>query len=168
MGYRMPDSASRAMRLNSELNRIVEILKTRGVEKVILFSSLVDGCVGSTSDIDLIIVDNTDRRFLDRLGDIYSAIQPRVATDLLVYTPDELERLVEENSFVRQDVIAVHPDLAPLATIGGPLDKYYIPTRYPNGLAGGIPSDAFVAADAEMATSMAEQVLDTASSKLTQ
>jgi len=66
-----------------------------------------------------------------------------------------------------QDIIAIHPDLAPLAAIGGPLDKYYIPTRYPNGLPGGIPSDAFVSADAQMAISMAEQVLDTISSKLT-
>ena len=105
MGYRTPDSPSRAMRLNSELNRIVEILKTRGVEKVILFGQLVDGRVGSTSDIDLIIVENTDKRFLDRLGDVYSAVQPRVATDLLVYTPDELERLVEESSFVREAVL---------------------------------------------------------------
>ena len=105
MGYRTPDSASRAMLLNSELNRVVEILKTRGVEKVILFGSLVDGRVGSTSDIDLIIVENTDKRFLDRLGDVYSAVQPRVATDLLVYTPDELERLVGESSFVREAVL---------------------------------------------------------------
>ena len=66
-----------------------------------------------------------------------------------------------------QDIIAIHPDLAPLAAIGGPLDKYYIPTRYPNVLPGGIPSDAFVSADAQMAISMAEQVLDTISSKLT-
>jgi len=66
-----------------------------------------------------------------------------------------------------QDIIAIHPDLASLAAIGGPLDKYYIPTRYPNGLPGGIPSDAFVSADAQMAISMAEQVLDTVSSRLT-
>lgn len=66
-----------------------------------------------------------------------------------------------------QDVIAIHPDLAPLAMVGGPLDKYYIPTRYPNGLPGGIPSDAFVSVDARTAISMAEQVLDTVSSKLT-
>lgn len=105
MGYRMPDPAERAMELNSELNRIVGILKARNVDKVILFGSLVDGRIGSTSDIDLIIVDNTDKRFLDRLGDIYSAIQPRVATDLLVYTPDEIERLVEESSFVREAVL---------------------------------------------------------------
>jgi len=28
------------------------------------------------------------------------------------------------------------------------LDKFYIPTRYPNGLPGGIPSDAFTDKDA--------------------
>ena len=91
MGYRAPDSASRVRLLNGELNRIVEILKARDVEKVILFGSLVDGDVGSTSDIDLIVVEKTDKRFLDRLGEVYSAIQPRMAADVLVYTPDELE-----------------------------------------------------------------------------
>lgn len=40
-----------------------------------------------------------------------------------------------------------------------PLDKYYIPTRYPNGLPGGIPADAYTDAYAQMAISMAEQVL---------
>ncbi len=64
MGYRTPDSVSQAMLLNSELNRIVEILKARGVDKVILFGSLVDGHVGSTSDIDLIVMEKADRRFL--------------------------------------------------------------------------------------------------------
>ncbi len=47
-----------------------------------------------------------------------------------------------------------------LAAIAGPLDKYYIPTRYPDGLPGGIPADAYTAADAQMALSMAQQVLD--------
>jgi len=41
-----------------------------------------------------------------------------------------------------------------------PLDKYYIPTRYPNGLPGGLPSEAFSRGDAEMAIAMAEKVLD--------
>ncbi|HAI86010.1 MAG TPA: hypothetical protein DCL63_03350 [Firmicutes bacterium] len=48
---------------------------------------------------------NCAKRFLDRLGEIYSAIQPRMAVDVLVYTPDELERLVENSSFVRQAVL---------------------------------------------------------------
>jgi hypothetical protein len=32
-----------------------------------------------------------------------------------------------------------------------PLDKYYIPTHYPNGLPDGIPAEAFDAVDAEHA-----------------
>jgi len=39
------------------------------------------------------------------------------------------------------------------------LDKYYIPTRYPNGLPGGIPSDVFSADDAERATALAERTI---------
>jgi len=31
------------------------------------------------------------------------------------------------------------------------LDRYYIPTRYPNGLPGGIPHDVFTAEDARAA-----------------
>ncbi len=41
-----------------------------------------------------------------------------------------------------------------------PLDKYYVPTRYPNGLPGGIPSDAFASRDADLAISMASAVLE--------
>ena len=36
-----------------------------------------------------------------------SAVQPKVATDLPVYTPGELERLAEESSFVCQAVLGV-------------------------------------------------------------
>lgn len=40
-----------------------------------------------------------------------------------------------------------------------PLDKYYIPTRYPNGLPGGIPSEAFDQADADRALELAGHVI---------
>ena len=39
------------------------------------------------------------------------------------------------------------------------LDRLYIPTRYPNGLPGGIPGEAFLAEDAQNATSLAEQAI---------
>ena len=42
------------------------------------------------------------------------------------------------------------------------LDKYYIPTRYPNGLPGGIPKDAFDKVEAERALDIARRVVDTA------
>jgi HEPN domain-containing protein len=52
-----------------------------------------------------------------------------------------------------------------LFRIAGPLDKYYIPTRYPDGLPGGIPSNAYIEDDAKMAIKMAEEVIDFVKSK---
>lgn len=46
-----------------------------------------------------------------------------------------------------------------LKKIGGVLDRYYIPTRYPNGLPGGIPAEAYQEEDAQKAISMAEEVI---------
>ena len=46
-----------------------------------------------------------------------------------------------------------------LRTRAAPLDKYYIPTRYPNGLPGGIPSEAFDQVDARRALELAEDVI---------
>lgn len=45
------------------------------------------------------------------------------------------------------------------------LDKYYIPTRYPNGLPGGIPAEAFDSHDAERALELARLVLETVKSE---
>ncbi|MEM4359052.1 MAG: HEPN domain-containing protein [Candidatus Bilamarchaeaceae archaeon] len=39
-------------------------------------------------------------------------------------------------------------------------DKYYIPTRYPAGLPGGIPAEAFDAEDAEKAIRLAKQTIN--------
>ena len=42
----------------------------------------------------------------------------------------------------------------------GGLDKYYIPTRYPNGLPSGLPADAFSADDACLAIGLAEELIE--------
>lgn len=41
-----------------------------------------------------------------------------------------------------------------------PLDRYYIPTRYPNGLPGGIPAEAYQEDDAVKSINMAEEVIE--------
>ena len=53
----------------------------------------------------------------------------------------------------------VEPRLTSLASRAASLDKYYIPTRYPNGLPGGIPSEAYGPADAALAISDADAVV---------
>jgi HEPN domain-containing protein len=40
-----------------------------------------------------------------------------------------------------------------------PLDQYYVPTRYPNSLPGGIPAEAFDESDGRRALTLAGNVL---------
>ena len=44
----------------------------------------------------------------------------------------------------------------------GILDQYYVPTRYPNGLAGGVPFEAFGEAQAVAALTAAERFVEVA------
>lgn len=99
INYVFLNKEKRREKLEAELRRILSILKTHDIEKVILFGSLVSNDITSTSDIDIVVSKETGKRFLDRLEDIYVAINPRVAVDILVYTPEEFERLQEESSF---------------------------------------------------------------------
>ncbi|MCX7795744.1 MAG: HEPN domain-containing protein [bacterium] len=58
------------------------------------------------------------------------------------------------------------PDFESIASISASLDKYYIPTRYPNGLPGGVPAEAYTKDDAQVAVSMAQRILEFVRSKL--
>lgn len=58
-----------------------------------------------------------------------------------------------------KDASSFDKEFESLKRKAAPLDKYYIPTRYPNGLPGGIPSEAFDEDDAQKAISLAESVL---------
>ena len=54
----------------------------------------------------------------------------------------------------------------PLMSRAAPLDQFYLLTRYPNTLPGGIPAQAFVGADAERALTMARAVIAAAKRQL--
>jgi HEPN domain-containing protein len=58
-----------------------------------------------------------------------------------------------------EDSAALDASFKDLKKEVAPLDRFYIPTRYPNGLPGGIPADAYTVEDADRALSMAEQVI---------
>lgn len=61
---------------------------------------------------------------------------------------------------------AADPEFAPLSAELAPLDLYYIPTRYPNGLAGGVASRVFTEEDSERALRLAGRALEAARAKV--
>jgi predicted nucleotidyltransferase len=87
--------------LRKEAERLTIAAKELGVQQVVLFGSLVQGNPGLTSDLDLLIVWDTPLDFLTRTTELYRHLQPRVAADLLVYTPAEMERMAHK-PFVRR------------------------------------------------------------------
>jgi len=99
------DSRDREIQLSRELKRYVEIIKSEyNPEKIILFGSLAMGRVGPTSDIDLMIVMDTDKPFLDRTKEIIQLLKPKVGADFLVYTPNELLEMSKRDFFKREIV----------------------------------------------------------------
>lgn len=84
------------------IKRLAPILKRHDIQKAILFGSLARGEASLRSDVDLILVQNTDRRFLERYDGILLEISKVVAdrdVDLLIYTPDELNKLASRRFF---------------------------------------------------------------------
>lgn len=92
--------------LRQELARILEILvKEYSPIKIILFGSLAEGKVGDWSDIDLAIIKVTKDRFLDRIGEVMMLIRPKVACDVVVYTPREFAQMLKEgNHFIGEEI----------------------------------------------------------------
>ncbi|MDW8234321.1 MAG: nucleotidyltransferase domain-containing protein [Roseiflexaceae bacterium] len=79
--------------LRQEAERLAAEAAALGVQRVILFGSIVRDEDGLMSDLDLLIVWDTPLNFLERTVELYRRLQPRIATDLLVYTPAEMERM---------------------------------------------------------------------------
>src|SRR5213594_2568753 len=91
-----------ARALGEALEKILGHLRAKPeVRKILLFGSYAVGRHDLLTDLDIIVVMESTEGFIERTGRIYQEL-PRVAVDLdlLVYTPDEFERM-KERSFVR-------------------------------------------------------------------
>ena len=100
MGARYPDREGRIDRLERELEAVLDRIVDADTERVILFGSAVRGNVGSTSDLDLLVIRPDARRPAERAADLCARARPTVALDLLVYTPEEIESLRATSSFL--------------------------------------------------------------------
>lgn len=76
-------------------------------QKIILFGSLATGRIHEASDIDLVIIKDTPKRFMDRQMDVMHIAKPQIATDFFIYTPEELaEGIKTKPHFFQDEVMA--------------------------------------------------------------
>jgi predicted nucleotidyltransferase len=76
--------------------RLRQLVGTHGIERFILFGSFARGTQTWDSDVDLIVITSSTRRFLDRYPELlpllHRALRPH-AVEPLIYTEAEYEAL---------------------------------------------------------------------------
>ncbi len=93
------------MTLAEKLDVIVSDLKKYNVEKIILFGSSARGDADEFSDIDIVVVKNTDKPFVKRLRDTALLCKLDEPIDILVYTPQEIEQMKKAENFFIEKVL---------------------------------------------------------------
>jgi len=63
------------------------------VYRVILFGSYAAGRRDLFTDLDLLVVMDSEQDFVQRTAELYRQLQAGVDIDLLAYTPEEFERM---------------------------------------------------------------------------
>jgi len=88
-----------------KVEEIIEQIKPYNPEKIILFGSYAYGKPSKDSDIDLLIIKNTKKKYLDRVREVALMLDSKFPTDIFVLTPEELKKAISENRFMIIDEI---------------------------------------------------------------
>jgi predicted nucleotidyltransferase len=82
---------------------IIEDLKPYRPEKIILFGSLAKGDSDQYSDIDIVVIKRTNKKFFERIEEVDNYLREEFQgkIDIFVYTPEEFTQMKEEeNPFI--------------------------------------------------------------------
>lgn len=89
--------------LPEAVQRIVQALRP---EKIILFGSYACGTPTPDSDVDLLVVMETEARAVDRYLAVSQLLVPRpFAVDILVKTPQEIQRALTQGDFFIEEIV---------------------------------------------------------------
>ena len=87
--------------LERDLESLVEQLRNiPEVRKVILFGSYAQGRRDLFTELDLMVIMESEKDFVTRGAELASRLRASVALDLLVYTPEEIEG-IRQRPFIR-------------------------------------------------------------------
>lgn len=105
---------NRKMTVSSKIPTIEDIREILGpaladseASKAVVFGSYARGEADERSDLDMLIVSDTDKRFLQRIEDYWPVFSSwwrlRKGFDLLVYTPEEVSNMLAiGNTFIHK------------------------------------------------------------------
>ena len=92
-----PPLSVKDLDLHQVIDRFRSVLSSKGAKEAYLFGSFAQGTHGYWSDIDLLVVMETDLPFPDRPQLVWEVMEIGVPVDILVYTPEEFGKLCKIN-----------------------------------------------------------------------
>lgn len=96
---------TRLQNYRKALETVVKSLRDKyHPEKIILFGSLTRKNIAEGSDIDLLIIKETDKNPWERAREVESIVERKVPFDLLVYTPEEIRDRLKINDFFIEEI----------------------------------------------------------------
>lgn len=57
------------------------------------------------SDIDMVVVKDTPKRFLDRIEEVLFMVYPKAGFNIVVYTPREVQEMIDKGHYFFVDEI---------------------------------------------------------------
>lgn len=92
--------------IEEKINEFVDkIAKKFKPEKIILFGSYGYGNPNKDSDIDVLVVISSKKRPADLAVQIRSAVRAPFPVDLLVRTPNQIEKRLSMNDFFIKEIV---------------------------------------------------------------
>ncbi|HEY2932260.1 MAG TPA: nucleotidyltransferase domain-containing protein [Acidobacteriota bacterium] len=89
--------------MNASLDALLEALRPYRPQRIILFGSAARGDADAASDFDLLVIKETQEPFVARLEAMARLCPAGVRADILVYTPQEIEAMLQEdNAFITE------------------------------------------------------------------
>lgn len=90
--------------LRTEANRITKILvQNYKPQRVILFGSTARGDDKLESDLDILVIKNTNKNYFDRIFEAMKYVNTDKSVDMMVFTPKEFEKAQNEKRvFIKQ------------------------------------------------------------------
>lgn len=101
----------RRQQLEAEFLRIAGSMRQLGAERFWLTGDLARGDTGPDSELELLVVHETEQPFHRRSDFFQTHLRPQVGTTFIVYTPDEfaqlceLDRVIVEATSLSEEVI---------------------------------------------------------------
>ncbi len=84
--------------MEEQLNTLLQTLQSYQPQRIILFGSVARGEADAESDLDVLVIKETPEPFMKRLEIMAKLCPLGVHADILVYTPDELRRIIEDDN----------------------------------------------------------------------